>query len=69
MNIIAQQQAVIGPILSSKKKPHLKRRKILECKKRNCHESQRDPKPRVSVLARASSTLLHCTAPTILNSV
>jgi hypothetical protein len=26
------------------------------------HESQRDLKPRITVLARASSKLLHCTA-------
>jgi hypothetical protein len=51
---------LVRTLLSSKRKPHFKTRKSWE-RKKNGHGSQAGPKPRMTVLARASRNLLDWT--------
>jgi hypothetical protein len=55
------------PLLSSKRTSYFQTHKSSWNERKFGHESQRDPKPRISALARTSSNLLLCYANRKLN--
>jgi hypothetical protein len=62
-----ERPAADTPLHSSKRRPHFKTRKSLE-RKNHGHGSRRDPKPTMTVLARASSNLLDWTGKYAISS-